>query len=245
MPRLARQLISVAVAATLALMAMYGSYRPMRKAELFRQAYEKRGTVQTAADFEALMLTPLEAPSPIGQVEQVRDTAAAVLAVIRMEKTPVAVTADLANFVNAYFEPVYQGGKGIGFTQALYYIGAINVLTYVRTGRPDYLRTAERLLSTGLQRGPRRPEFLYALLDVYRMAGNTEKVKAVAETILRQWPEDQGTRTALADYLARPRAHYLRVHLTRLHVAHPCAALLRIYSSRCREGTASFCPAGR
>jgi hypothetical protein len=196
-------LISVAVAVTLAAVAVYGSYQPLRKSQLYRQAYEKRGSIHTAAEFTALLSMPLDAPSPIGQAEQVKDTAQAVLTLIEMENTSPAVTVALVNFMNAYFAPIYQRGKGIGFGQIVYYMGTINVIAHLKTGRPDYLAAAQDLFSRGLEASPRRPEFLYGLLDVYRMAGNTEKVKAVAGTILTQWPDDQNTRAALAEYLAQ------------------------------------------
>jgi hypothetical protein len=205
MPRLTRQLISIAVAAMLAAVAVYGSYQPIHKSRLFYHAVQNIGTVHSPPQFAALLSPALDAPSPIGQVEMVWETAALVLTLIQMPDTPPAVTAELANFVNGYFLPILQRGKGIGFLLTLYNVGTINVVAYIQTRNPTFLGAAEKLLSRGLEASPNRPEFLYALLDVYRLAENTEKVQAVADTILRLWPDDEGTRAALAEYLARPQ----------------------------------------
>ena len=204
MPKVIRQLISIAIAAILAAIAVYGTYQPMHKSQLFYHTLQDVGTVHSPPQFAALLSVPLDAPSPFGQRELVQATAGLVITLIRKPDTPPEVTAALVNFVNGRFLPILQQGRGIGFVPSLYTVGTSNVDAYLQTQNRIFLTAAENLFSRGLEASPNRPEFLYGLLDVYRLAENTEKVQAVADTILRLWPDDQGTRAALAGYLARP-----------------------------------------
>jgi hypothetical protein len=80
----------------------------------------------------------------------------------------------------------------------------VHVMAYVKTREPVYLTEAERLFSRGLQVSPKRAEYLHGLLEVYRLAKDTDKLKAVADAILTQWPDDQRARTALAEFLVQP-----------------------------------------
>jgi hypothetical protein len=205
MSRLTRQAISLALAAMLAMLAVYGTYQPLHKSRLFREAYEKRATIRTSAQLVTLLSVPLEMPSPIGQAELIQGTATAVISFIKGEDTPPEVAMELVDFLNPFFAPIYQRGKGIGFSRNLYFMGTVNLLAYRRTQRAIYLTGAENLYLRGLQASPMRPQFLYGLLDVYVLAGDTEKVRMVADAILTQWPDDQRTRSGVAEYLAQPR----------------------------------------
>jgi hypothetical protein len=202
--RLIRQLISVAAVALLAAIAVYGSYLPLRKSRLFHEAVQNLAAIHSPPQFAARLSVPLDAASPIGQGELVQETASLVLSLIQIPGTPSRVTAELAKFVNGTFEPIFQRGKGIGFAPTLYNVGAINVIAYFQTRDPAFLATAEKLFSRGREASPNRPEFLYGLFDVYRMTQNIEGAKAIADTILRQWPDDERTRAALSEYLAWP-----------------------------------------
>jgi len=205
MPRQIRQLISLALAVMLALIAVYGTFQPLYKSWLFRQAYEERRTIQTSGQLITRLSEPLDMPSPIGQAELVQGAATAVLSYLQSEGTSRDVAIELVDFLIPYFEPIYERGRGIGYSRNLYFMGTIHVFVYRRTGLALYLTGAENLFLRGLEASPMRPQFLSGLFEVYRLAGDTEKVKMVASVILMQWPDDQRTRTTLAEYLAQPR----------------------------------------
>jgi len=53
----------------------------------------------------------------------------------------------------------------------------------------------------GISRAPHRPQFLYGLLDVYRLQGNTAGVIDTRDKILALWPDDQRVKDAAQKFL--------------------------------------------
>jgi hypothetical protein len=153
----------------------------------------------------ALLSPALDAPSPIGQEELVRWSAQTVTDLIHMGRTKQESTVRFVEFLNHYFVPIVQRRKGNSFALTAYVAGTAQMEAYFKMGNAVYLTDAETLFLTGLEASPKRAEFLYGLFDVYRLAGNTDRVKAIADQILTQWPDDQATRASLAEYLAQPR----------------------------------------
>jgi hypothetical protein len=192
-------------AALLATLAFYGSWLPLRKSALLNEAVGQLRTVNNPADLITLLSVPLDAPSPIGQGETMRDVAGVVLTILNMphepERNPAVVSAVVAfvEFVTDRFAPILTRGKGVAFHQTLYTMGAINAVAYLDTGEPAYLDEAEKLFTTGLGASPNRPEYLHGLLDVYRMRGDARSTRTLARRILELWPEDRFARSALAE----------------------------------------------
>jgi hypothetical protein len=205
MAQLTRQLISVALTAMLAATAAYGSWLPMRKLALFLHAQDSLPTIHTAAEYMALLSAALDAPSPIGQEELVRWSAQTVTDLIQTGRTKPQSTVQFVEFLNHYFLPIVQRRTGNSFALTAHVAGTLQMEAYFRMGDPAYLTDAGTLFLTGLEASPRRAEFLYGLFDVYRLAADTGRVKAIADQILTQWPDDQLTRASLAEYLAQPR----------------------------------------
>jgi hypothetical protein len=94
----------------------------------------------------------------------------------------------------------------MSFGQNLYLLGALNEVALVKTRDPKYLVAAKRYFLMGLERGPKRPQFLYGMFDVYRAEGDVVKTQEIANQILAQWPTDERTRQALAEFLERANA---------------------------------------
>ncbi|MDE2018771.1 MAG: hypothetical protein KGJ13_00280 [Patescibacteria group bacterium] len=202
MNRTAKQVIAVIASLFLAFLAVYGSYLPMRKAEIFIGTLQSFQTqpVSSLQELETRLEVPLNYPSPIGQEELVRNTANSVLSFIQ-QGTDATTTAQLISFLNQYYDPIIVRGKGMSFEQDLYLLGAINEIAFTRTGNPIYLQSSLRYYGEGVQLGPNRPQPLYGLYDVYRFAGDATDTIAVAERILQLWPNDPNIKNGLAQFL--------------------------------------------
>jgi hypothetical protein len=196
-----------AVVIVLAIMgiAVYGSYLPMRKAQMFIATLQglqtQQGQATSLQDLENKLSVPLNYPSPIGQEELVRNMANSVLSFVQQGGNPSS-TAELIGFLNSYYDPILDQGKGMSFGQDLYLEGAINEIAFAETSDPTYLQAAQHWYQEGVALGPNRPQALYGLFDVYRAEGDTTDTIAVGTTILRDWPSDASIQQAMVQYLA-------------------------------------------
>ena len=200
-----KKAIAVSGAIFIALTAYYGSYLPMRKSMMFIETMKNSADVKTIKDFENLFSVPLDYPSPIGQEELVRSTANNVANGLQSVSDPKAVD-ELINYINAYYDPIISRGKGMSFGQNLYILGMMNEIAFIKTNsagapNPTYLKAAEKYFTMAHQLGPKRPQGLYGLLDVYRMEGNLDGFKKIADQVLSQWPDDEKVKNVVAQTL--------------------------------------------
>ena len=202
MNRTAKQIIAVVVSLFLVFVAVFGSYLPMRKAQMFIGTLQSFQTqpVTSLQELESRLQVPLDYTSPIGQEELVRNTANSVLGFVQ-QGTDATTTAELISFLHRYYDPIIARGKGMSFEQDLYLMGVINEVAFTHTGSPAYLQDSLRYYGEGVQLGPGRPQPLYGLFDVYRFAGDATDTIAVAERILQLWPSDQNVRSSLEQFL--------------------------------------------
>ncbi len=200
-----QRVVAVIIVAAIFGIATYGSYMPMRKAQMFIATLQglqtQQGQATSLQDLENKLSVPLDYPSPIGQEELVRNMANSVLSFIQQGGDATS-TAALIGYLNSYYNPILNGGKGMSFGQDLYLEGAINEIAFASTGNPTYLAAAQKWYSEGVALGPNRPQALYGLFDVYRAEGDTTDTIAIGSTILRNWPSDMNIQQAMMMYLA-------------------------------------------
>jgi hypothetical protein len=138
-------------------------------------------------------------PSPIGQEELVRNFASNVVNVIGTYPNP-AVVSPLVQFATDSFAPILTVGRGMSYSQNFYVLGNLYQAAFIRTHDVRYLDGAESFYRKGAEGAPRRPQFLYGLLDVYRLKGNVAGVMEMQDTILKLW-DDKRVISAVQDYL--------------------------------------------
>jgi hypothetical protein len=198
-----KKIIAIAVTVAILAIAYYGSYRPLRKAQMFIATLQGlQATPPTSlTDLETRLSIPLDYSSPIGQEELVRNTANSVLSFV--QQSPDATSTDaLVEFLMSYYDPILVRGKGMSFGQDLYLVGAVNEIAFARTGQANFLSTAQQYYEEGEQLGPNRPQPLYGLFDVYRAEGNVASTTAIADKIIANWPSDTSVQQGLAQFLA-------------------------------------------
>jgi hypothetical protein len=190
------------VAVALLAVAYYGSYLPLRKAQMFIATLQSLQTSPATSlqDLEGRLSIPLESASPIGQEELVRNTANSVLNFVQQSPDTTSTVA-LVNFLMHYYDPILTRGTGMSFGQNLYLVGAIHEVAFAKTHVSQFMATAQKYYEEGHALGPNRPQPLYGLFDVYRAAGNVPSTTMVADTILKNWPTDGGIRQAMSQFL--------------------------------------------
>src|SRR5580692_7067768 len=149
-----KKIIAVAVSIAILCLAYVGSYRPLRKAQMFIATLQGLQTTPPTSlnDLETRLSIPLDYSSPIGQEELVRNTANSVLNFV--QQSPDATSTDaLVGFLMSYYNPILERGKGMSFGQDLYLVGAVNEIAFSKTGDPSYLETAQQYFEEGEQLG--------------------------------------------------------------------------------------------
>jgi hypothetical protein len=200
MSRTLKKILGVLLSVFILSIAYYGSYLPLNKSEAFISALRSVQNIRSLADFEQTFSVPLNMPSPIGQEELVRNTANIVLNIVQQSANPDVIEKAI-DFIESYYNPIIDRGRGMSFEQNLYILGAINESAFVKTKQARFLRDSEKYYREGLELGPKRPQFLYGLFDVYRIEGNVDGAKAIAAQILSQWPTDDRIESGLNEFL--------------------------------------------
>ncbi len=201
MDRTLKGVVAALVCAAILGVAFYGTYMPLRKAEMYigtLQAFQANPP-SSIQDFETRLEPALDYPSPIGQEELVRNTANTILGFVQRGLDPTS-TAELVGFLNVYYDPILSSGKGMSFGQDVYLEGAINEIAFANTGAPAYLAAAAKYYELGAELGPNRPQVLYGLFDVYRAMNDATGTKAVAAKIMQDWPTDTRIPQALTAF---------------------------------------------
>ncbi len=203
MSRNAKQIIAIIAVGVILAVAWYGSYLPMRKAQMFIATLQGLQATPPSSmqDLDSRLSAPLDYPSPIGQEELVRNMANSVLTFVQRAQSPTS-TAEIVGLLHAYYDPILIRGRGMSFGQDLYLMGAINEMAYVTTHSQHYLADSIHYYEEAHQLGMNRPQALYGLFDVYRFAMNIPSTTATGQQILSLWPTDANTTKAFQDFMS-------------------------------------------
>ncbi len=203
MDRTVKQVIAAAAAAFVVAAGVYGSYLPLRKAQMFIATLQslQSNPASSLSDLESRISIPLDYPSPIGQEELVRNVANSILSFVQ-RSNDATTTANLLAYLHSYYDPILNRGTGMSFGQDVYLMGAVNEIAFAGTGNPAYLLDAQKYYTLGNKLGPNRPQPLYGLFDVYRAEGDVTGTVRIANTILANWPADARIAQAVTQFMA-------------------------------------------
>ncbi len=190
MNSLNKKILAVVAVCVLAFVAYYGTYLPLQKSQSFIATIRAMGSVRSLEELERAFSAVLDIPSPIGHEELVRNMSTEIVSFVGRGGVAPAVEEELSKFVVRYFSPIITRGKGMSFEQDIYIVGTLQRMVYQHTGKKEYLDAAEQYFLQGLQLGPRRPQFLYALSDIYLIKQDVPRLKKITEQIHEQWPGD-------------------------------------------------------
>ena len=200
-----KKIVGVLIAIFILWIAYFGTLRPLTKSQIFINTLRNLNSARSLSDFKKILSVPLDYSSPIGQEELVRNSANIVLGLVQQNSDPKLI-ADTLDYIESYYMPLINRGRGMSFEQNLYILGAINELAFTKTNQTNYLADAQKYYTEGLSLGPKRPQFLYGMFDVYRIEGNVTGAVSIAQQIMNQWPADTRTSQALDQFLAQVRS---------------------------------------
>lgn len=202
MSRISKQIIAIALSVAILSIAYFGSYLPLRKAQIFIATLQGLQTTPPTSlqNLETRLSVPLDYASPIGQEELVRNTANSVLNFVQQSPDATSTNA-LVDYLMSYYNPILTQHSGMSFGQDLYLVGAVNEIAFAHTGQTNFLSAAQQYYEEGETLGPNRPQPLYGLFDIYRAEGNIASTTAIANKILANWPTDTNVKQALAAFI--------------------------------------------
>lgn len=201
-----KKIIALIASVIILVLLYYGSFLPFRKSRVFISTMRSLGEAKTLDELKSKISVPLNLPSPYGQEEVVRQVASLITNIVSQSNTTPPVIDDLIAYLNTYYSPIIEGGRGMSFNQNLYVLGSLNEVAFIRTNKAQYLAAAEEYFTASYALGPKRPQALFGLFDVYRARGDREKVIQISNQILEQWPGEERTRQALQDFLDKTSA---------------------------------------
>lgn len=195
MSELTKRIIAVAGVLIAAFVVIYGSFLPYRKSTLFISALQTANQATTLDEFLIPYMVALDATSPIGQNELVRNFANTVAGIsANVQKSGGQVNTQLIRALGATFDryalPTIDRRSGLSQAQSFYaYSSAYMSLDDVDDTRQFRVR-AKSLLDKVYELSPDRPQALYPLLDYAQRYGNEKDELTYAERIVALWPGD-------------------------------------------------------
>lgn len=171
----------VALIAVVAGMVL-GAYLPWTKATSFVEALRNMRNVGSFSAFVKNFDEPLNRYSPVGNEEIVKFLSSDILQLVSQNNQP----ENVARVLVEYIEPRLL----LDNPRHLITGAQMRIVLWSKSHNEDDYLKAEQYYLKALAIGPRLPPVLYGLLDLYRMRGDKEKMRAVAKSIFSYWPDD-------------------------------------------------------
>jgi len=168
---------------------IFGAYIPFKKAQLYISAAYQMNSIRTTKQFEEVFDKVFNYNSPIGDYEVARFLGDNLLNLIAAPENP----ENVSRFLLEYLEPKMKTDD----TRHLLLLAQMYYFLWQKSGKESDFLKSEEYYQKALTYGPKLPQLLYGLFDLYKAKGDKEKLKQVAETILKYWPEDEKVKEAL------------------------------------------------
>jgi len=204
MNQLPKQIIAISASFFILVMIFYGSYLPYKKSKTFISSLNALGAgqIRSFEQLDNIVSSSLKINSPIGQEELVRQFLGIFTGFISQNENPEVIDV-LVKYIKTYSDPILNRGKGLSFNQDLYLAIRLYLTAYEKTKDQKYLDKAKQYAELSYSLGPKRPQVLYSLFDIYRLENNIEKAKEIGNQILTYWPDDENAKAAYDELLKK------------------------------------------
>jgi len=204
MNQLSKQIIAISISFFVLVMVFYGSYLPYKKSKTFISSLNALGAgqIRSFEQLDKIVSSSLKINSPIGQEELIRQFLGVFAGFINQSDSPEVIDI-LVKYIESYANPILQKGKGLSFNQDLYLAIRFYLTAYEKTKDQKYLDKAKQYAELSYSLGPKRPQVLYSLFDIYRLENNMEKAKEIGNQILNYWPDDASVKEAYDELLKK------------------------------------------
>jgi hypothetical protein len=204
MNQLSKQIIAISASFFILVMIFYGSYLPYKKSKTFIDSLNQLKTTQIKSfeQFDKIVSSSLKINSSIGQEELVRQFLGIFPGFISQNENSEVIDV-LVKYIKTYSDPILNRGKGLSFNQDLYLATNLYLSAYQKTKDKKYLNEAKKYAELSYSLGPKRPQVLYSLFDIYRLENNMEKAKEIGNQILTYWPDDENVKAVYDELLKK------------------------------------------
>jgi tetratricopeptide (TPR) repeat protein len=204
MNQLSKQIIAISISFFVLVMVFYGSYLPYKKSKTFISSLNALGAgqIRSFEQLDKIVSSSLKINSPIGQEELIRQFLGVFAGFINQSDSPEVIDI-LVKYIESYANPILKKGKGLSFNQDLYLAIRFYLTAYEKTKDQKYLDKAKQYAELSYSLGPKRPQVLYSLFDIYRLENNIEKAKEIGNQILTYWPDDENVKAVYDELLKK------------------------------------------
>lgn len=186
-----KQIIAVILTGFIAYIIYFGSYLPIRKAQLFITARET--PITSIKRFDELYGGALASRSPVGQDEITSRYLEILSEIVREERDKEqpnkALIKRILERAEKWGRPVINRGTGINFSQTIANMASVYREAVIAAREEEYYEKAVALYEFGLKQSPDRQIFLYNLFDIYRFRGDNENARRVGERIIEVYKD--------------------------------------------------------
>lgn len=169
---------------------IYGAILPFRKSQLFIQAMHQASQSRSVVEYMGTFNKALDFYSPVGQAEDIRFLENQIGSIVA-QKPPQQVADALVMYADSISRVTQSGKHSSNFVQEIVILGSIHETNFRDYKEQRDYDAALALFEKGLILSPKRPQFLYGLLQLYSDAGEQEKAEEAAKEILSIWPNDE------------------------------------------------------
>ncbi|OGG37512.1 hypothetical protein A2110_02930 [Candidatus Jorgensenbacteria bacterium GWA1_54_12] len=167
----------------------YGAYRPFVKSQMYLRAQRAAMLVHNTDEVERIFSEVFDYASPIGEEEIVKFSLEFVQNAMYAPDASEEAILDLLQYV----EERIDERDIIHLVQ----MGNAYDALWRNTGNEKYFTRAEEYYKKVLAAGPRLPQGLYSMFNLYGAAGMADELRAIAKRILAIWPEDERVQKVL------------------------------------------------
>lgn len=187
-----KRIIAVGVTVVALVALICGTYLPYRKSRMYITALENSGSAKTLDEFLAPFMRALDAPSPSGQEELVRNFSGTVGSIINNAQAGANETLvrAIGATLDRYATPVIERRSGLSQAQTFYTLGETYRIIDSHDDTKNFRERYGLMLHRGIEISPDRPQFLYALVDWEMRYGSNDEALKYAERVKELWPSD-------------------------------------------------------
>ncbi len=168
---------------------IFGAYLPWVKSRNYIKALLSVSSVKTVEEFEANFDKPFKFYSPIGDEEVAKFLANDILQIIMQQNQSEAVDRKLVVYIEPYL--FKNDVRHLSATGQMYQV------LWQKYGKEEDFQKTENYYKMAYAIGPKLPPVLYAMLNLYQIKGDKQKVKEIGEIILGYWPENDNIKNLI------------------------------------------------
>lgn len=163
----------------------FGALAPFWRAQNFVYAYQNTENFKTLEELENTYNKAFDFYAPLGQEEMAKFLSERMFNVLKSGQMPEEIALEIVKYVESNS---VQDNNIIQLMQT----GNLYEALWRLYGGDNYFLKAESYYKKANEIGPRVPQPLYELFDIYKDSNQENKMEEIGRNILELWPEEKG-----------------------------------------------------